>query len=140
MSIPDPKKKTVVLSNPHDPESEIKISFNSEGETAEWHDVFRKEIAYGANKYFGVDLHTVCKGALAIPRAITEIVTELESQLSTDGIFRLSGSKTAIEMIKRTYDIGGVPDLKSEDVHTVTGTFKAFYRFVVPPLHFITQQ
>jgi RhoGAP domain len=78
-----------------------------------------------------------------VPRIIVECikVLELESHLTTPGIYRISGNKNTIDALKKKLnekksskkDLKYV-NLKEQDVHTLTGLLKMFFRELQPTL------
>eukprot|EP00730_Choanoeca_flexa_P004009 TRINITY_DN11570_c0_g1_i1.p1 TRINITY_DN11570_c0_g1~~TRINITY_DN11570_c0_g1_i1.p1 ORF type:complete len:1005 (+),score=185.77 TRINITY_DN11570_c0_g1_i1:50-3064(+) len=85
-------------------------------------------------KTFGVSLNGLpTMSASLIPSILARIAKYLEEQggFESEGIFRVAGSKKAIDMLKARID--ECPDLKFEqfkevDVNVVAGLMKAFFR------------
>ncbi|EDR28479.1 Rho GTPase-activating protein, putative [Entamoeba dispar SAW760] len=81
-------------------------------------------------KVFGVLLENVptCNG---VPYPVYELIsylTEKQSRIEAEGIFRISGKLNDINIIKAKYDNGESVDLSKYDIHTVAAVLKAFFR------------
>ncbi|EKE37541.1 hypothetical protein ENUP19_0285G0027 [Entamoeba nuttalli] len=81
-------------------------------------------------KVFGVLLENVptCNG---VPYPVYELIsylTEKQSRIEAEGIFRISGKLNDINIIKAKYDNGETVDLSKYDIHTVAAVLKAFFR------------
>ena len=95
--------------------------------------------------FFGTNLETVEKDLeyKYVPRIVVECVAVLEtnSNLKTPGLYRVSGNKTVIEAFKKKSNDkksskkdSKYASLKNQDVHSVTGILKMFFRELTPPL------
>ncbi|XP_055548936.1 uncharacterized protein LOC129732254 [Wyeomyia smithii] len=90
---------------------------------------------------FGVELdHVERDEKLQIPRflfEVTEILKEHE-YINTSGLYRASGNKNSIENIKKKLNEKRSPKkyefLKKQDVHSLTGSLKLFFRELKSPL------
>eukprot|EP01122_Echinamoeba_exundans_P008937 TRINITY_DN3046_c0_g5_i1.p1 TRINITY_DN3046_c0_g5~~TRINITY_DN3046_c0_g5_i1.p1 ORF type:complete len:691 (-),score=174.97 TRINITY_DN3046_c0_g5_i1:11-2056(-) len=72
-----------------------------------------------------------------IPLVVSEPIAWLRSHnaLGEEGIFRVPGSATDIKLLKAKYDKGKKVDLETvENVHTVAGILKVFFRELTEPL------
>jgi hypothetical protein len=71
-----------------------------------------------------------------IPPFLSSALDFLETKgLDTQGIFRVSPPKSALDELKKKIDQGKPVDWNIiDDVHTVTGTFKLFLRELPQPL------
>eukprot|EP01119_Soliformovum_irregulare_P024042 TRINITY_DN8538_c0_g1_i2.p1 TRINITY_DN8538_c0_g1~~TRINITY_DN8538_c0_g1_i2.p1 ORF type:complete len:303 (+),score=41.32 TRINITY_DN8538_c0_g1_i2:51-959(+) len=80
-------------------------------------------------------LHSNNQGSI-IPRIVEEILKFLEDHdgIQTDGIFRISGSITDIQQMRKDYDQGKPTLQKCENVHNATGLLKLFLRELPEPL------
>ncbi|CRL00003.1 CLUMA_CG013293, isoform A [Clunio marinus] len=94
---------------------------------------------------FGPDLETVEKDSKSkvIPRIVVECVQILENDinLKTPGLYRVSGNKTVIEALKKKMNDKKLSKkesmtslLKNQDVHSIAGVLKMFFRELTPPL------
>jgi len=54
--------------------------------------------------------------------------------LDTQGIFRISGSVSAIDDLSVKIDSGASADLKTLDIHVLAGAFKLYFRQLPEPL------
>ncbi|XP_046855103.1 ralA-binding protein 1-like isoform X2 [Xenia sp. Carnegie-2017] len=83
---------------------------------------------------FGVSLHEAVKRSMLpdgvqIPRIIRECIMEIEDKgLSQEGIYRLSGVKSKIEMLKDIYNQGKTVDLDDFEPNILAGLIKLFIR------------
>lgn len=95
--------------------------------------------------FFGSNLETVEKDSehKQVPRIIVECIAALENNanLKTPGLYRVSGNKTVIEAFKKKSNDkksskkdSKFASLKDQDVHSVTGILKMFFRELTPPL------
>ncbi|ELP87453.1 hypothetical protein EIN_097200 [Entamoeba invadens IP1] len=81
-------------------------------------------------KVFGVQLEDV-ELYEGVPKPVYDTLCYFHHHpdlLETEGLFRVSGSLTNILEIKKLYNEGQQVDLEKYDVHTVSATFKAFFR------------
>lgn len=95
-------------------------------------------------EFFGPNLETVEKDSenKQVPKIVVECVSNIESEpnIVTPGLYRVSGNKTVIEAFKKkSNDKKAKKDakeksLRSQDVHSVTGILKMFFRELSPPL------
>jgi hypothetical protein len=87
-------------------------------------------------RVFGVPLAQTIPPGRELPPLVEDCIRYLEERaLDVEGIFRLSGSTTAIEKYVEMYNSGTPPDLSKErDPHTVTGLLKLFFRELPEPL------
>lgn len=98
------------------------------------------------HKIFGCNLEYVEKDGYykEIPKFVVECVKylEIESNLRTSGIYRISGNKTIMDALKKKLNDKKPPKkesskyfcLQEQDVHTLTGLLKMFFRELNPPL------
>ncbi len=97
------------------------------------------------HKIFGCNLEYVEKDGYykEIPKFVVECIKYLEirSNLRTPGIYRISGNKTIMDSIKKKMNDKKPPKketkyscLQEQDVHTLTGLLKMFFRELNPPL------
>lgn len=98
------------------------------------------------HKIFGCNLEYVEKDGYykEIPKFVVECVKylEIESNLRTSGIYRISGNKTIMDALKKKMNDKKPPKkesskyycLQEQDVHTLTGLLKMFFRELNPPL------
>ncbi|XP_065087057.1 uncharacterized protein LOC135708835 isoform X2 [Ochlerotatus camptorhynchus] len=90
---------------------------------------------------FGVELDQVERDdKLQVPRFVVECVEILKQQeyMETSGLYRASGNKNSIENIKKKLNERRSPKkydfLKKQDVHSLTGSLKLFFRELKFPL------
>lgn len=90
---------------------------------------------------FGVELSLVERDdKLQVPRFVAECVRILKEQenIETSGLYRASGNKNSIENIKKKLNEKRSPKkyefLKKQDVHSLTGSLKLFFRELKSPL------
>lgn len=90
---------------------------------------------------FGVELDQVERDdKLQVPRFVVECVEILKQQeyMETSGLYRASGNKNSIENIKKKLNEKRSPKkydfLKKQDVHSLTGSLKLFFRELKSPL------
>ncbi|EDS44303.1 conserved hypothetical protein [Culex quinquefasciatus] len=90
---------------------------------------------------FGVELDQVERDdKLQVPRFVTEVVEILKEPefIETSGLYRASGNKNSIEGIKKKLNEKRSPKkyefLKKQDVHSLTGSLKLFFRELKSPL------
>uniref|UniRef100_A0A1Q3FBH3 Putative rho gtpase-activating protein n=1 Tax=Culex tarsalis TaxID=7177 RepID=A0A1Q3FBH3_CULTA len=90
---------------------------------------------------FGVELDQVERDEkLQVPRFVTEVVEILKEPefIETSGLYRASGNKNSIEGIKKKLNEKRSPKkyefLKKQDVHSLTGSLKLFFRELKSPL------
>ncbi len=91
---------------------------------------------------FGVPLESVAdRGAplmfsYGIPSFIEESFKIIRNDhTETEGVFRLSGSLTAIKSLKKQIDVGAAPPFETDtDVHCLTGLIKLYLRELPEPL------
>lgn len=98
------------------------------------------------HKIFGCNLEYVEKDGYykEIPKFVVECVKflEIESNLRTSGIYRISGNKTVMDALKKKMNDKKTPKkesskyscLQDQDVHTLAGLLKMFFRELNPPL------
>lgn len=90
----------------------------------------KKDIVACVDAIFAVNFNRV--KAIAV-HSIQELLSR--KSLSTEGIFRVSGSKEIIFSLKKKYDLANYPDLtKVEDVHVISGLLKLSLREMESPL------
>lgn len=96
-------------------------------------------------EFFGSNLETVEKDSehKLIPKIVVECVNalEMDANISTPGLYRVSGNKTVIEAFKKKSNEKKnakkdtkITSLRNQDVHSVTGILKMFFRELTPPL------
>lgn len=96
-------------------------------------------------EFFGTNLLTVEKDSehTFVPKVVVECINvlEIESNIKTPGLYRVSGNKTVIEAFKKKSNDKKsakkdpkYSSLKNQDVHSVTGILKLFFRELSPPL------
>eukprot|EP01118_Nematostelium_gracile_P017049 TRINITY_DN7171_c0_g2_i1.p1 TRINITY_DN7171_c0_g2~~TRINITY_DN7171_c0_g2_i1.p1 ORF type:complete len:406 (+),score=101.87 TRINITY_DN7171_c0_g2_i1:55-1218(+) len=89
-------------------------------------------------RVFGAPLEEIVqKDNTKVPIVVSKCIDYLNRQnaLETEGIFRVSGPKTEIEALKKSYEDDKKPDLmKVDDVHVITGVLKQFFRELPQPL------
>jgi len=88
-------------------------------------------------KYFGAPLEAILKRDKAeLPKLVTKIIERLEEEINTEGIFRQSGNNTRINELRKLYDDERDQeiDLAKENLHTVCGVLKSFFRELSEPL------
>ncbi|XP_055616139.1 uncharacterized protein LOC129762159 [Toxorhynchites rutilus septentrionalis] len=90
---------------------------------------------------FGVELDQVERDEkLQIPRFVSECLEILKEPdfIETGGLYRASGNKNSIENIKKKLNEKRSPKkyefLKKQDVHSLTGSLKLFFREMKSPL------
>lgn len=95
---------------------------------------------------FGCNLEKVEKDAQYkdVPKLIVNCINvlELDCNIKTPGIYRISGNKMTIDSIKKKFNDKKQPKKESKyaclteqaDVHTLTGLLKMFFRELNPPL------
>ncbi|XP_055589768.1 uncharacterized protein LOC129741935 isoform X2 [Uranotaenia lowii] len=90
---------------------------------------------------FGVELEQVERDEkLQVPRFMVECVEILKEPeyMCTSGLYRASGNKNSIETIKKKMNERRSPKkydfLKKQDVHSLTGSLKLFFRELKSPL------
>ncbi|XP_053698803.1 uncharacterized protein LOC128745749 [Sabethes cyaneus] len=90
---------------------------------------------------FGVELDQVERDEkLQIPRFMSEVMDILKETeyINTSGLYRASGNKNSIENIKKKLNEKRSPKkyefLKKQDVHSLTGSLKLFFRELKSPL------
>ncbi|EAT33389.1 AAEL014335-PA [Aedes aegypti] len=90
---------------------------------------------------FGVELSLVEQDdKFKVPRFVVECVEILKEQenIETSGLYRASGNKNSIENIKKKLNEKRSPKkyefLKKQDVHSLTGSLKLFFRELKSPL------
>jgi hypothetical protein len=94
---------------------------------------------------FGNSLEKVEKDTFHknVPKIMVDCVNllELDVNLKTHGIYRISGNKTTMDAIKKKLNEKKQPRkeskyacLQDQDVHTLTGLLKMFFRELQPPL------
>eukprot|EP00007_Cunea_sp_BSH-02190019_P000380 CAMPEP_0174234324 /NCGR_PEP_ID=MMETSP0417-20130205/4106_1 /TAXON_ID=242541 /ORGANISM="Mayorella sp, Strain BSH-02190019" /LENGTH=890 /DNA_ID=CAMNT_0015312669 /DNA_START=256 /DNA_END=2928 /DNA_ORIENTATION=- len=85
---------------------------------------------------FGSVLSQACTGDQLIPDLVVNCIRYLDERaLSTEGVFRLSGSAKDIEDYKAAYDRGDYVNVDPEpDHHTVAGVLKLYLRELGEPL------
>ena len=54
--------------------------------------------------------------------------------MKTTGLFRLAGNQEKIQELQKQFNTGKEPDLSLEDVHTVSGLLKSYFRNLSNPL------
>jgi hypothetical protein len=78
-----------------------------------------------------------------VPKIIVDCVSilELDVNIKTPGIYRISGNKNTIDAIKKKFNEKKQSKkesrhamLQDQDVHTLTGLLKMFFRELKPPL------
>lgn len=78
-----------------------------------------------------------------VPKIVVDCVSilELDVNIKTPGIYRISGNKNTIEAIKKKFNEKKQSKkesrhamLQDQDVHTLTGLLKMFFRELNPPL------
>ena len=70
-----------------------------------------------------------------IPSFVEEMIKRLEEgALETSGIFRISGSKNAINQVKNQVNRGITVELAFLDDHVVSSLLKQFFRFLPDPV------
>jgi Rho GTPase-activating protein 15 len=90
-------------------------------------------------KVFGCNLDLVEKDGYYkdIPKFVVECIkyVEFESNLRTAGLYRISGNKTIMDALKKKFNEKKSPKkeskylcLQEQDVHTLTGLLKMFFR------------
>lgn len=95
--------------------------------------------------FFSSNLETVEKDLehKNVPRIVVECVGSLETStnISTPGLYRVSGNKTVIETFKKKSNDkksskrdARIASLRNQDVHSLTGILKMFFRELTPPL------
>lgn len=89
---------------------------------------------------FGIPLEQVVEklGEVeGIPTLVYDMLTYMnqEEAMKTQGVYRVSGSRSTICTLRDTLDEGGKPSLAEvEDVHAVSGLLKLFFRELPEPL------
>nr|XP_014343897.1 PREDICTED: rho GTPase-activating protein 35 isoform X2 [Latimeria chalumnae] len=89
------------------------------------------------SNYFGVPLVAVVTPEKPIPIFIEKCIEYIETTgLSTEGIYRVSGNKSEMEMLQRQFDQDHNLDLIGKDftVNTVAGAMKSFFSELPDPL------
>jgi len=92
----------------------------------------------GMKKVYGIPIKEILlrEGRNDIPFVVEHLISFLEkSSMEVEGIFRLSGTAFEVKSLISTYDSGKEVDLNSiEDIHTITGALKAYFRDLPDPL------
>lgn len=99
----------------------------------------------GDEEYFGSNLETVEKDSVHkfVPKVVVECIQQIEADgnITTAGIYRVSGNKTQIESFKKKSNDKKMSKkenrlslLKGQDIHGLTGILKMFFRELSPPL------
>lgn len=94
---------------------------------------------------FGCNLEKVEKDShhVNVPKIIVDCINilELDVNKKTPGIYRISGNKNTIDAIKKKFNEkkqsksqSRTEFLQNQDVHTLTGLLKTFFRELKPPL------
>jgi len=116
------------------------VCANSSQEKTEWMQAISKAILESIKrKVFGVPLeelmgHTSEQGKV-VPSIMENIIRVLESNVTVEGIFRLSGSAQLIEKLKDQLDRGKMVEYDQiKDVNAIAGLFKAWLRELPDPL------
>uniref|UniRef100_A0A6P8IJE2 Protein FAM13A-like isoform X3 n=1 Tax=Actinia tenebrosa TaxID=6105 RepID=A0A6P8IJE2_ACTTE len=95
------------------------------------------EESSSTNKVFGVSLEESCKSleGSPVPWAVTRIVDYLtKCGLRNEGIFRVSGNKKSVDMMKAAFDRDNDADLEEiGDVMGVAGLLKQYLRELPEP-------
>jgi hypothetical protein len=121
------------------------LSNETQTEEPEWFMALEEKcINTGDRKVFGVALSDALgrrsRGSLdtsmMIPTVISKCTAALDSHgLDYEGIFRLSGRASTVEMYKDEFDLGEDVDLSTcEDPHSVAALLKSYLRMLPEPL------
>eukprot|EP00026_Physarum_polycephalum_P001651 Phypoly_transcript_01653.p1 GENE.Phypoly_transcript_01653~~Phypoly_transcript_01653.p1 ORF type:complete len:451 (+),score=75.80 Phypoly_transcript_01653:249-1601(+) len=88
-------------------------------------------------KIFGVTLEELAErdAPAYLPQVLENMLASISKLVTLEGIFRVSGSKTAIDSLRESIDSGVIPDFDAVlDPHTVPSLFKSFLRMMPIPL------
>lgn len=102
-------------------------------------DFFSTLFKKGEIKEFGVDLLTVMsrKSEMGheIPALIEEMMVVISERLSVEGLFRIGGNVKDMEILVKKIDSGKVVELRSLNIHVITGLTKKYIRQakLIPP-------
>ena len=124
----DAKKKRLNITV----DAETSFVVEPDDEVSAWLDAIAKNTP---PKYFAAELSAITKEQTEVPQLIEAALQALDKHMDVDGIFRISGSKGDIEVLRKLYDTNQRPNnLLHYDVHTVTGLLKLFLRMLPTPL------
>jgi len=86
-------------------------------------------------KYFGATIEAILKrDKTDLPQIVVKIIQRLEKEIDTEGIFRHSGNNTRITELHRLFEEDQEVDLEQENIHTLCGVLKSFFRELSEPL------
>eukprot|EP00009_Paramoeba_aestuarina_P003890 CAMPEP_0201516534 /NCGR_PEP_ID=MMETSP0161_2-20130828/7844_1 /ASSEMBLY_ACC=CAM_ASM_000251 /TAXON_ID=180227 /ORGANISM="Neoparamoeba aestuarina, Strain SoJaBio B1-5/56/2" /LENGTH=479 /DNA_ID=CAMNT_0047913707 /DNA_START=40 /DNA_END=1476 /DNA_ORIENTATION=+ len=87
-------------------------------------------------KLFGIPLKYVLRRDqhVKIPHFLTDGFEMLKKNAQTEGIFRLSGTRSKIQELVATLNMRKMVDFTKYDEHTVAGVLKQFFRELPTPL------
>jgi len=92
----------------------------------------------GMKKVYGISIKEILlrEGRNDIPYVVEHLISFIEKNgIEVEGIFRLSGTAFEVKSLISAYDSGKEVDLNSiEDIHTMTGALKAYFRDLPDPL------
>ena len=83
---------------------------------------------FGSPLIFSVLQTKSTETALQIPEIVYKSIEFINKFIQEEGLYRISGSTTAIIKLRTKFEQKQDFSLENEDVHTVTGVFKAFLR------------
>ncbi|XP_055390060.1 homeobox protein 2 isoform X2 [Condylostylus longicornis] len=84
-----------------------------------------------------VEMNGICEN---VPRFVVDCIEIIEQKdcIQIDGLYRASGNKVAIDDLKKRLTENYIFDykmlMKNEDIHTITGLLKLFFRELKTPL------
>lgn len=84
-------------------------------------------------RMFAVDLTTLCMAhSVPVPPVVSQCIREVERRgLGVEGLYRVSGSHEQMERLRRQFDLAAAVDLGAvEDIHTVAGLLKLYFRLL----------
>ncbi|EFC47056.1 rho GTPase activating protein [Naegleria gruberi] len=95
-------------------------------------DFFTTLFKRGDSKEFGVELNTVMsrKSELGheIPAIIEEMMVVISEKMNVEGLFRIGGNVKEMEALIKKMDAGKVVDLRTLNIHVITGLTKKYIR------------
>eukprot|EP00299_Pterocystis_sp_00344_P016588 c8319_g1_i1.p2 GENE.c8319_g1_i1~~c8319_g1_i1.p2 ORF type:complete len:261 (-),score=59.40 c8319_g1_i1:67-849(-) len=131
-----PVQKWIQLTDQNKPRGDVLLQLQMSLATATPRSVAQ---AFQLQNYFGVPidviLHDPIRCRNGLPRFVAEAIDTIRRNgISEEGIFRLSGNRGAIYRLRTYLNLNWEISLDEEDVHTVTGALKLFFREMPDPL------
>uniref|UniRef100_A0A914UX35 N-chimaerin n=2 Tax=Plectus sambesii TaxID=2011161 RepID=A0A914UX35_9BILA len=102
----------------------------------------RPDLKY-VKRMFAVDLTTLCMAhSVLVPPVVEQCIMEVQRRgLNAEGIYRISGSHEEIEKLRQSFDMCGtlnqrvdLSQARVEDIHSVAGLLKLYFRLLPQPL------